>query len=88
MKQSLKRCSFAAVVLTLLGAGMSLHSQAQTQVSTEKGMQLPHLRVLHPASLKMEMSASAVSPLKKISRASRDFATPSETPSPRARCRR
>ena len=32
MKQSLKRCSFAAVVLTLLaGAGMSLHSQAQTQ---------------------------------------------------------
>jgi hypothetical protein len=32
MKQSLKRCSFAAIVLTLLAAaGMSLHSQAQTQ---------------------------------------------------------
>src|SRR2546425_1611745 len=32
MKQSLKRCSFAVVVLTLLAAaGMSLHSQAQTQ---------------------------------------------------------
>ena len=32
MKQSLKRCSFAVVALTLLvAAGMNLHSQAQTQ---------------------------------------------------------